>query len=481
MNQHNSSDQPWHHRDDHSSGQQQNSDSPPPPPPPGPYPYGPGEGVSDPPYGYVTDPRQDPRWVYAPYDSRDEIREMPYFNGYPEPPDKPRRRGPLSAIILGAGILGAAILLIGLLSQLLNWDNQSNPLQDIFSPSPSAPHVVPDEEGSVESLIEGLDHIHDGIDIDWQAGGQHTGPGLDPGQEVSEAPGVFMVDTEVYQYLGFGTGMVVSSDGLAITNYHVVESSMSVSITMADTQRDYSATVLGRDAERDIAVLQIDTEDPLQVASISPDKAERGDRVAGVGNASGQGYLTSVVGEVHRLNETIHIEPQEPGSQGQRLEGLIMVTADIVPGYSGGPTVDADGQVIGISTAATQETTHSDDAFGYAVPIVSALEVVEQVLNGDDSGSVVIGAGGALGIVVSSVKGGGAEVMEVSPGSAGDTIGLDPGDKITAIDGHEVVNSSFISQYVRDKNPGDQVEITWQTESGEQSQATATLDEAEIN
>src|SRR5699024_2661648 len=104
VNQHNSSDQPWHHRDDHSSGQQQNSDSPPPPPPPGPYPYGPGEGMSDPPYGYVTDPRQDPRWVYAPYDSRDEIREMPYFNGYPEPPDKPRRPGPLSAIILGAGI-----------------------------------------------------------------------------------------------------------------------------------------------------------------------------------------------------------------------------------------------------------------------------------------------------------------------------------------------------------------------------------------
>jgi S1-C subfamily serine protease len=53
-----------------------------------------------------------------------------------------------------------------------------------------------------------------------------------------------MVDTQVYQYLGFGTGMVVSSDGLAITNYHVVESSMSVSITMADTNQSYSATVL---------------------------------------------------------------------------------------------------------------------------------------------------------------------------------------------------------------------------------------------
>src|SRR5699024_12490841 len=101
-----------------------------------------------------------------------------------------------------------------------------------------------------------------------------------------------------------------------------------------DTKWYYSATVLGRDAERDIAVLQIDTQDPLQVASISTDKVKRGDRVAGVGNASGQGYLTSVVGDVHRLNETIHIETQEPGSQGQRLERLIMGTADVLPDYS---------------------------------------------------------------------------------------------------------------------------------------------------
>src|SRR5690625_2410352 len=436
----------------------------------------------DPPYGYATDPRQDPRWVYAPHDSRDEIREMPYFNGYPGPPAKPRRRGPLSAIILGAGILGAAILLIGLLSQCLNWDNQANPLQDLCSPSPSAPHVVPDEEGSVESLVEGLDHIHDGIDIDWQAGGQHTGPGLDPGQEVSEAPGVFMVDTEVYQYLGFGTGMVVSSDGLAITNYHVVESSMSVSITMADTNQRYSATVLGRDADRDIAVLQIDTEDqPLEVASINPGQVTTGDTVAGVGNAGGQGYLTSVVGEIQSTNETIHIEPQEPGSPAQYLEQLIMITSDIVPGYSGGPTVDSDGQVIAVSTAASQNTTDTNEAFGYAVPITNALAVVEQVLQGDDSGSVVIGAGGALGIVVSSEPGSGARVIEVSNGSAGAEIGLQPDDLILEIDGQEVVNSSFISRCVRDKSPCDDVEVVRQTADGSRMQATVELDEASIN
>src|SRR5690625_7849031 len=100
-----------------------------------------------------------------------------------------------------------------------------------------------------------------------------------------------MVDTQVYQYMGFGTGMVVSSDGLGITNYHVVESSMSVSITMADTKRDYSATVLGRDAERDIAVLQIETQDTFQAESFSPDKEERGESAAGGGTAEEQGRL----------------------------------------------------------------------------------------------------------------------------------------------------------------------------------------------
>src|SRR5699024_6089399 len=133
-----------------------------------------------------------------------------------------------------------------------------------------------------------------------------------------------------------------------------------------------------------------------------------GDRVAGVGNAGGQGYLASAAGEVGGLNETIHIEPPEPGPRGQWYEDLIMMTADMVRGYSGGTARDANGPVIGISTAASQETNNTEDALGYAVPIVHALEVVEQVLNGDESGGVVIGSGGGLGIVVASEPNGGA-------------------------------------------------------------------------
>src|SRR5699024_8443440 len=358
------------------------------------------------------DPRYDPRWVYSPHASRDESRQIPYFSHGVEPAEpayrQPRRRGPVYALITGAGVLGFAFLLIGLLAQIFDWDSQSNTVQEFFDPEPQTPQVVPDAEGSVDSLIAGLDHVHEGIAVDWEAGGQHTGPGLDPGQEVGSAPGVFMVDTQVYQYMGFGTGVVVSSSGLAITNYHVVESSTSVNITMADTDQQYSATVLGRDSAQEIAVLQIDTDETLPVASIHAGNIHVGDRVAGVGNGERQGYLTSLVGEVGGLNETIHIDPPEPGSRGQWYELVIMIPADIVPGYSGGPTVDSNGQVIGISTAASQETNNTEDAFGYAVPIVSALEVVEQVLDGDESGGVVIGSGGALGIVVSSEPDGGA-------------------------------------------------------------------------
>src|SRR5699024_7374000 len=191
--------------------------------------------------------------------------------------------------------------------------------------------------------------------------------------------------------------------------------------------------------------------------------------------------LTSVVGEIRGTNETIHIEPQEPGSPARWLEGLLMITADIVPGYSGGPTVDANGQVIGISTAASQNTTNTDEAFGYAVPILQALEVVEQVLAGEDSGDVVIGLGGALGIVVSSEPDAGARIIEVTNGSAASQIGLQPDDVIIEIDGQQVVNSSFISRYVRDKNPGDQVEVTWRSPDGSLHQATAVLDEASTN
>ena len=509
MNQHPFSDQSSsEHHDDHDRAQQpEHPDAGPPPPPPGPPPYGPGGGGSesfgpygpqflgDEPYrnrqnnplhGAPTDPRNDPRWVYTEHDPRDETRPIPYFSGQYSGPDhyykRPRRRGPLQVIITGAGLIGFAILLLGFLSLAFDWDTETRVIEDFFSATPQTPdEVLPENDSSADELLSQLDHVHDGITVDWETGGQHTGAGLDPGQEVPEAPGIFMVDTQVYQYLGFGTGMVVSPDGLAITNYHVVESSMSVSITMADSDQRYSATVLGRDASRDIAVLQIDTDEPLQVASINPEQVGTGDTVAGVGNAGGQGYLTSVVGEVQATDETIHIEPLEPGSPAQWLEGLLMITSDIVPGYSGGPTVDANGQVIGVSTAASQNTTNTDEAFGYAVPIASALEVVEQVLAGDESGDVVIGAGGALGIVVSSEDGAGARVIEVNNGSAGSQIGLRPDDIILEIDGQEVVNSSFISRYVRDKNPGDEVEVVWQTPGGERQQATVELDEAEIN
>lgn len=423
-----------------------------------------------------------------PHDSRDESRPIPYFTGYYAGPDhyyeRRRKRSCLSVFISGAGLLGFAVLLLGLLSLVFDWDTQDNPLQDYFSaPADTPEQVVPDtpEDSSVAALVEQLDHVHEGITVDWAAGLAQTGPELDPGQPVAEAPGIFMVNTEVYQYLGFGTGMVVSPDGLAITNYHVVESSMSVSITMADSDKKYSADVLGRDASRDIAVLKIDTDEPLEVASINPGPVVASQTVAGVGNAGGQGYLTSVVGEVYATNESIRIEPQEPGSPSQWLEGLIMITSDIVPGYSGGPTVDANGQVIGVSTAASQDTTSSAEAFGYAVPITGALEVVEQVLAGDESGDVVIGAGGALGIVVSSEEGGGARVMEVANGSAGQSIGLRPDDILLEIDGHEVINSSFISRYVRDKSPGDEVEVLWRSPDGTVQSATVALDEASIN
>lgn len=432
--------------------------------------------------------------MYSVHDSTDESRSIPYFNGYDDRWDhssapRRRRKGPLSFILNGIGILAFGFLLIGFLALVFDWDRQELALEDfsvedLLAPDRETEPAQPDTTdpgGPTQGLVETLDHIHEGIAVDWERGSQHTGPGLDPGQEVAKAPGIFMVDTQVYQYLGFGSGIVVSPEGLAITNYHVVESSMSVTITMADTKERYSATVLGRDASQDIAVLQIDTDEPLEVASINPGEIKTGDKVAGVGNAGGQGYLTSVVGEVGGTNETIHIEPQEPGSPAQWLEGLIMITADIVPGYSGGPTVDANGQVIGVSTAASQNTTNTDEAYGYAVPIVTALEVVEQVLSGDDSGDVVIGAGGALGIVVSSEPGSGARVMEVTNGSAGHQIGLQPDDIILEIDGQEVVNSSFISRYVRDKNPGDEVEVVWRTLDGETRSATTTLDEASIN
>src|SRR5699024_6198273 len=135
VNQPNFPDQPsWRDNADNGHDRRENADVP--PLPPGPDSSGLGGTAHESRRDFASDPRRDPRWVYSSHDSLDESREIPYFSGAPGPREdcpqhsqwphqgpqpKPARRGPLHGLIIAAGILGSAILVLGLLSQLLDW------------------------------------------------------------------------------------------------------------------------------------------------------------------------------------------------------------------------------------------------------------------------------------------------------------------------------------------------------------------------
>ena len=393
-----------------------------------------------------------------------------------------RRRSPLATLVSVLGVLGAIVLAVGVTLLV------TGEIRDLAAADrPSASSAGRSDAGAggaapptadASELTAALEGAHDGIAVDWSAPGG-SGEGLDAGVEVTDAPGVLLVDTVLGSMMGTGTGIVLSADGLAVTNYHVVEDSSRVFVTVADTGERHAATVLGRDAQHDIAVLDVDGVDDLEVASVSTGPLRRGAEVAAVGNGSGQGFLTAVRGEVLGTGRSI-MAATEGTDDYARLTGLVQTDADVVPGYSGGPLVDADGQVVAVTVAASDGTT-AQDVDGYAIPLPVALSVVEQVLSGEETDTVSIGADGALGIVVASAPEG-VSVLEVAPDSAGAGIGLVPGDLILAIDGQDVGgDASAMSRLVNDHNVGARITVTWQTAGGEEREAEAVLQEALVH
>lgn len=178
-----------------------------------------------------------------------------------------------------------------------------------------------------------------------------------------------------------GTGIVLSSSGAVLTNNHVISGATSISVTDVGNGQTYPATVVGSDRSHDIAVLQLQGASGLQTASIGDSSTVAvGDEIAAIGNAGGRGGTPSIAaGTVSALDQTITVRDDTTGS-ARRLTGLIQVTAQLQPGYSGGPLVNTAGQVIGVNTAAsTGFRSQSSGGEGFAIPINDAIAISRQI------------------------------------------------------------------------------------------------------
>ena len=293
-----------------------------------------------------------------------------------------------------------------------------------------------------------------------------------------------MIDTELdYQSAAAaGTGIVLSSDGRILTNNHVVEGATSITVTVVATGVEYTAHVVGTDATDDIAVLDLIDASGLAVADLDTSGAVAvGDAVTGVGNANGTGTLTAAAGTVLSLEQAITAQNSD-GSDAEDLTGLIEVDADIESGESGGPLYDADGEVIGIDTAASSGTVNIT---GYAIPIEDALDIVTQIdaaaATGVDTDTITVGYPAFLGIgLASAVTSGGAATDAALVGSViadtpAEDIGLAAGDTIAAVDGISVATTAALSAALAGFEPGDTVTIDWTDAAGATHTAAATL------
>ncbi len=256
---------------------------------------------------------------------------------------------------------------------------------------------------------------------------------------------------------GAGTGFIIGSDGVIVTNNHVVAGAQSIEVVFAD-DRKMPARVLGKDPSTDLAVVKVDAGGLPTAVLGNSDQLKVGDDVVAIGNALAlEGGPTVTRGIVSALNRSITAE------NGERLEHVLQTDAAINPGNSGGPLVNAAGEVVGINTAVAGDAQN----IGFSIAISPARPIIDQLRQGTPTQSrpflgvqmftVTPSIADGLGIKATS----GALIADVTAGSGAEVAGLQKGDVITAIDGKEVKAAEDVTAAVNAHKPGDQIKLTY--------------------
>jgi S1-C subfamily serine protease len=289
---------------------------------------------------------------------------------------------------------------------------------------------------------------------------------------------------------GAGTGIVLTADGLIITNRHVVPAgTTNVKIILSDGTEFTSVSVVGRTSSRDsldVAFLKInDTKGkkllPAKIGDSS--KMKIGDSVMAIGNALGQFQNTVTAGIISGHGRSIQTSSAD-GEDSENLEDLFQTDTAINPGNSGGPLVNLEGEVIGINTAVASGGAQN---IGFAIPINDVAGLIASV---KDSGKL---ERPYLGVVYISITNDIAEqyglnvkrgayvapigILGTQPIVAdgpADKAGVKPGDIITAIDGFAIDHSNSLSALVNKHKVGDKVMLTI-LRNGKEQKLTATL------
>ncbi len=293
---------------------------------------------------------------------------------------------------------------------------------------------------------------------------ERPAPPLDPAGMV--APQVVNINTQFgfNNAVGAGTGIIIDPGGVVLTNNHVISGATQISAFSNANGQTYGVDVIGYDRSQDVAVLQLRGGGGLPAAAIGGG-ATVGEPIVALGNTGGQGGAPGVMpGRVVALNQVVHASDSLTGAE-ESLNGLIQVDAPIKPGDSGGPVVNGAGQVIGMTTAATDNFKMSGGA-GFAIPIGHALGIAGAIRGGGGGPTVHVGPTAFLGLGVVDNNGNGARVERVVGTGPASEAGLSPGDVIQSVNGANVTSATAMADVLVPHHPGDNIAVTYRSASG---------------
>jgi serine protease Do len=265
-------------------------------------------------------------------------------------------------------------------------------------------------------------------------------------------PGLRMPPAGPQPFRGQGSGFIISSDGLVLTNAHVVRDAKQVTVKLSD-RREFAAQVLGSDPATDIAVLKVDAKGLPAVQLGDPKQVQVGDYVLAIGAPYGF-EQTATQGIVSAKGRSL---------PGESVVPFIQTDAAVNPGNSGGPLFDASGRVVGVN-AQIYSQSGGFQGLAFSIPVDVALKVKDQIVA---HGKV---EHARLGVTLQDLSAplaasfglgapDGALVASVQPGSAAAKAGLKAGDVITAVDGEPVRVAGDVSSRVGLARPGDKLKL----------------------
>ncbi len=273
-----------------------------------------------------------------------------------------------------------------------------------------------------------------------------------------------------------GSGFIVDSKGYIITNDHVIDKADKIYVKLStdpDSQDlGRPARVIGVDKATDLAVIKIDTSEPLPTVKMgNSDTAQVGDWVEAIGSPFALAQ-TVTAGIISAKNRTI-----DQGASGQ-FQHFLQTDAAINPGNSGGPLLDMNGEVIGVNTAIyTQSAGYQ--GIGFAMPSNTVVSVYNDLIGSSHKvtrGSIGIQFRQGLSGAVNRVYGfkTGVLVQEVQPGGPADKAGLKAGDIITAIDGRSIKDGDDLVNEIASRRPGSTVRLGY-VRDGKTMDTTVTI------